>query len=232
MECGAYHTAVITENEEIYVWGRGDVNQLGIPMQELVKDHLGYFAPVPLRIDYFNGKAVTGLACGEAHTLVIDSQGGIYSFGWAEDGQLGLPSVWIKDNYMSFTNKKIVYLNHKRIVKVSAGALFSVALTDNGEIFSWGNGELGQLGLGNTVKLIEFPSVVKSLEKEIIVDVVCGESHVLCVSKNGTAYGWGQGIAGIFEMKRGGIFPYGSDVVCYLPRKLVELDISHRFVVK
>lgn len=231
LECGAYHTATITENEEIYAWGRGDVNQLGIPPQSLTKDHLGYFTSVPIKIDFFSNVQVKGLACGEAHTLVIDHNGSIYSFGWAEDGQLGLPSMWIQESYMSFAIRKIVYLNHKKIVKISAGALFSIAITENGEIYSWGNGELGQLGQGNTIKLLEFPSVVKSLEKEIIVDALCGESHVICISKNGNVYGWGQGLAGIFEM-RGGNFPYGSDVVCYLPRKLVEFDISHRVIVR
>ncbi|OMJ84646.1 hypothetical protein SteCoe_14163 [Stentor coeruleus] len=227
IESGAYHTVAITESEEIYVWGRGDVNQLGIPEKNLQKDHLGCFTSLPTKIELFGSKKIKGTACGEAHTLVIDNEGALYSFGWAEDGQLGLPNNWIKDKYMSFSPRRVIYLKHKKVVKASAGAIFSLALTDSGEIYIWGNGELGQLGLGNTVKKMEFPSIVTSLEKEIIVDAVCGEAHVICVSKAGTLYGWGQGLAGIFEM-RGNQFPYGSDVVCNLPRRLAELDISHR----
>ena len=230
LECGAYHTAVISVIGEIFVWGRGDVNQLGVSFNSLVKDQLGYFAPSPVRVEFFKGKKIKTLACGEDHTLVVDSDGALYSFGWAEDGQLGLPSMWIKDNYMSYSVRRVVYLKHKKIVKVSAGALFSIAITERGEIYSWGNGELGQLGLGNTTKTIEVPTVISSLDNEIIVEAICGESHVICVSKNGALYGWGQGIAGIFEM-RSNNFPYGSEVVCYLPRKLTDLDISHRFVI-
>jgi Regulator of chromosome condensation (RCC1) repeat len=230
IECGAYHNAAISEAGELFVWGRGDVNQLGVSNRLLVQDKLGYFAPFPLKVEFFMGKVIKTLACGEAHTLVVDNEGGLYSFGWAEDGQLGLPSTRIKDNYMSYSIRRVSYLKHKKIVKVSAGALFSIAISENGEIYSWGNGDLGQLGLGNSTKHIGFPTAILSLEKEVIVDAICGESHVICVSKNGTLYGWGQGLAGIFETK-GNNFPYGSDIVCYLPRRLVELDISHRIII-
>lgn len=230
IQCGAYHTAALTESEELYVWGRGDVNQLGLPSRLLMTDNMGSFVPIPTKLEFFIGKRLKSVACGEAHTLVLDSNGIIYSFGWAEDGQLGLPASWLKDKYMSFSPKQIVYLKHKKIAKIAAGNIFSVAVTAAGEVFVWGNGEQGQLGLGNQRKMIEVPCIVDALQSEVILDAVCGEASVICVSKAGTLYGWGQGCAGIFESK-GNMFPYGSDLVCYLPRKLCEIDISYRIVV-
>jgi alpha-tubulin suppressor-like RCC1 family protein len=154
----------------------------------------------------------------------------VFAFGWAEDGQLGLPAGWVKDSYMSYAPRQVVYLKHKKTVRVAAGAVFSAAVTDTGEVFVWGNGEAGQLGLGSRVKNRDVPSQVTALQNEVIVDVVCGEAHLICVSKAGTLYGWGQGFAGVFEDKSNS-FPYGSDLVCYLPRRLGELDISHRIVI-
>ena len=230
LQCGAYHTAVLSECEELFTWGRGDVNQLGVANRLLLSDHLGYFAASPQRVEFFTGKRVKSVACGEAHTLVLDSQGTVYSFGWAEDGQLGLPASWLKDKYMSFGPKQIVYLKHKKISKISAGSIFSVALSTSGEVYVWGNGGQGQLGLGNQRKLSEIPTQVLDLQSEVILDLVCGEASVICLSEAGTLYGWGQGCAGIFESK-GSQFPYGSDLVCYLPRKLCEIDISYRLVI-
>ena len=230
IQCGAYHTAVLSDSEELYIWGRGDVNQLGLPSRLLMTDNMGSFVAVPTKVEFFTGKRIKSVACGEAHTLVLDSNGIVYSFGWAEDGQLGLPATWLKDKYMSFGPKQVVYLKHKKIAKVAAGSIFSLAITAAGEVFVWGNGEQGQLGLGNLRKTVEVPCVVDSLQNEVILDAVCGEASVICVSKAGTLYGWGQGCAGIFESK-GSVFPYGSDLVCYLPRKLSEIDISYRVVI-
>jgi alpha-tubulin suppressor-like RCC1 family protein len=230
LQCGAYHTAVLTENEELFTWGRGDVNQLGVPSRLLLSDHMGLFSASPQKVEFFSGKRLKAVACGEAHTLVLDSSGIVYSFGWAEDGQLGLPSSWLKDKYMSYSPKQIVYLKHKKISKIAAGATFSLALTATGEVFVWGNGSQGQLGLGNHRKSSEIPSIVEDLKSEVIFDATCGETSVICLSQAGTLYGWGQGCAGIFESK-GSQFPYGSDLVCYLPRKLCEIDISYRLVI-
>ena len=36
-------------------------------------------------------KSVKQIALGEAHTLVLDTAGTVYTFGWNEFGQLGVP---------------------------------------------------------------------------------------------------------------------------------------------
>mmetsp|Transcript_10943 Transcript_10943/g.21404 ORF Transcript_10943/g.21404 Transcript_10943/m.21404 type:complete len:822 (-) Transcript_10943:56-2521(-) len=237
MECGGYHNAAITEEGELYVWGRGDVHQLGIPMKHLCKDELGYVALRPMLVDdfYRTGKKIKSVACGEAHTLVLDSEGTIYAFGWAEDGQLGLSEGELKNSIMTASIRKVRSLARHRIIKVSAGSIFSACLNDSGQVYVWGNGEQGQLGLGNRIKFTEFPTLVDSLSSEFIIDIVCGESHVICLSQSGKLFGWGQGIAGYFDSKATSAFtetfPAGSDLVCYIPRKLVEVDIAHRFVI-
>ena len=53
----------------------------------------------PKKVEYFTdknplfkGRKVVQVALGEAHTLVLDSLGQVYSFGWGQLGQLGVPS--------------------------------------------------------------------------------------------------------------------------------------------
>ena len=38
IECGGYHTLAISDAGELFLWGRGDVNQLGLPHRQLCKD--------------------------------------------------------------------------------------------------------------------------------------------------------------------------------------------------
>lgn len=237
MECGGYHNAAITDEGEMYVWGRGDVHQLGISMKHLCKDELGYVALRPMLVEdfYRSGKKLKGVACGEAHTLALDSEGTVYAFGWAEDGQLGIFENELKNSVMTASVRQVKALAKLRVVKVSAGSIFSACLTDSGQVYVWGNGEQGQLGLGNRVKFAEFPLLVDTLSTEFTIDIVCGESHVICLTQSGKLFGWGQGLAGVFDSKATSVFtetfPVGSDLVCYVPRRLFEADIAHRFVI-
>ena len=63
--------------------------------------------------------------------------------------------------------------------------------------------------------------------EEKALDVLCGESSVLCLLSSGKVFGWGMGKVGEF----GGTFSVGSDIVCYKPRELSGVDIAHRYLL-
>jgi alpha-tubulin suppressor-like RCC1 family protein len=214
LECGAYHTAAVSAAGELWTWGRGDVGQLGLPNEKLLKDEVGLCALRPTRVKWL--KAVCAAACGEAHTLVLTCDGRVVPFGWDEDGQLGLQN-----------GEKEVALKNKT-VKVAAGALFSVALLETGEVMVWGSGEMGQLGLGNANTFVRSPCKVPGVAD--VVDVVCGENSVVAVSRTGKLWAWGQGTVSTFTDSK--VFPSGSDIVCFLPHPLCEVDIVHKVLVK
>ena len=79
LECGAYHTAAISSSGELWVWGRGDVNQLGISDHKLIKDDIGFCALKPMKVKWLSH--VVSVACGEAHTLVLTADGKVNAFG-------------------------------------------------------------------------------------------------------------------------------------------------------
>jgi alpha-tubulin suppressor-like RCC1 family protein len=228
LECGGYHNAAFNTAGKLWVWGRGDVNQLGVSFKKLIHDELGYLALSPLELEEFSRwrRSVHGVACGEAHTLVLDSAGSVYAFGWAEDGQLGLPDTAISEGMMTTKIERIDGI--PKAVKVTAGSLFSAILTETGNVYSWGNGEQGQLGQGSKVLRRPRPFQLTSISAETIVDLVCGENYALAVSQEGKVFGWGQGIAGAFE---GGQFTKGSELVCYVPRELAEVDVAQHLAV-
>jgi E3 ubiquitin-protein ligase HERC2 len=76
-------------------------------------------------------------------------------------------------------------------VKVFCGAQFSIALSDNNKIYSWGKGEYFRLGHGNEQNY-NLPKLVENLSKEKITDVAVGTLHVLVATKNGDIYSWGD----------------------------------------
>lgn len=83
----------------------------------------------------------------------------------------------------------------KNITKVVAGSDFNVALDANGNMWSWGLNNYGQLGnisklTNGQPKLIYLPSGKK------IADVSCGDNFCLATTKDGEVLSWGCGTYG------------------------------------
>jgi alpha-tubulin suppressor-like RCC1 family protein len=75
------------------------------------------------------------------------------------------------------------------IVGALGGGLYhSVALKDNGTVWSWGSGQYGQLGHGTTNSSLT-PKQVSNLSG--IVEISSGERHVLSLKSDGTVWSWG-----------------------------------------
>eukprot|EP00743_Colponemidia_sp_Colp-15_P002642 GILK01002863.1.p1 GENE.GILK01002863.1~~GILK01002863.1.p1 ORF type:complete len:889 (-),score=184.57 GILK01002863.1:247-2913(-) len=192
-DCGGYHSGIVTRNGRIYTWGRGDTGQLGLDKTELTADQHGLVALAPKLVSAFQNIRIRAVACGEVHTLFLDDTGRTYSCGWGEYGQLGLGKMgW---DHKVFLPAFIPYLRHLVVVRIVTGALFSAALTVDGEVFTWGLGDHGQLGVGQ-FGCAKFPVEIKSLYSvdDRITDIHCGFASVVTCSESGMMYAWGLGI--------------------------------------
>mmetsp|Transcript_14294 Transcript_14294/g.42853 ORF Transcript_14294/g.42853 Transcript_14294/m.42853 type:complete len:339 (-) Transcript_14294:1008-2024(-) len=69
-----------------------------------------------------------------------------------------------------------------------------VILEQRNEVFVWGNGILGQLGLGRRgiTKGRLAPHRLAALDHEAIVDLAAGANHSLALSASGTVFFWGH----------------------------------------
>ena len=80
------------------------------------------------------------------------------------------------------------------IPQIKSGADFSVALKATGELEAWGRNNYGQLGIGSTESYDE-PYKLDGVD-ETIVEIACGDNHVLALTENGNIYGWGLNTSG------------------------------------
>lgn len=141
----------------IFTIGEGDMGQLGLSLQESSK-----FKKVKPSHDAIK------VACGGMHTIYLSSSGQVWSFGCNDDGALGRLTEEESENYIP----GLVNLS-ERIVEISAGDSFSVALSDLGNVFFWGvfrdsNGNVGEI----TIDPIK-------LDIEQIRAIACGANHLL-----------------------------------------------------
>jgi alpha-tubulin suppressor-like RCC1 family protein len=76
---------------------------------------------------------------------------------------------------------------------VAAGNNFSMALLENGDVFTWGSNDLGQLGRATDGTSTSVPGkVVGLLEDENIVQIDAGDSFALALAEDGSVYTWGS----------------------------------------
>lgn len=168
MSCGTQHTVALMMDGKVYSWGLGEGGLLGLGGTETQLS--------PKLISSLNNLNITYVACGGLHTLAINKQGHVYSWGRGEGGQLGIPS----DQYDSKTQEPFSStpkrvrgaIDGRIIVKVAAGEAHSLALTQNGEVYGWGYTNSGQLGLGYTSDSYEVnaPKQPSRISEPVLID--------------------------------------------------------------
>lgn len=98
-------------------------------------------------------------------------------------------------NYISFFAEFVAALESQKIVQIACGAAHSLALTEWGQVYSWGSNSLGQLGIDST-KSFSQPKIVKTLVTKHVVQIVCGHYHSIVLTNTGELYGWGSNVYG------------------------------------
>ncbi|GAB66981.1 guanidine nucleotide exchange factor, partial [Plasmodium cynomolgi strain B] len=113
------------------------------------------------------------------------------------------------------------------IIHCSAGGKHSMACTLRGELYSWGYGANGRLGLGN-IQSYNKPQLVKTFQKRKKIIYVCsGKSHSGCIDAENNVYTWGSGR--YFKLGHGDdndvLSPKRLDYLCH-SRKIFMLSFG------
>lgn len=88
---------------------------------------------------------IVRIAAGAAHALALTKEGTVYAWGLNGNGQLGIDST-TRANYATQVVDETGEGNLKNIVDIAAGANHSIAITKEGNVYTWGKGSNYQLG--------------------------------------------------------------------------------------
>jgi alpha-tubulin suppressor-like RCC1 family protein len=116
--------------------------------------------------------------------MALDDEGNVWSWGRNNSGQLGLG-----DGMSGTYGKPQPLPNLTSIVSLAAGRQHSLALSEKGEVFAWGCGRDGALGLGDK-SARKSPTKVEELED--VVAIACGRGSSFALTKDGEVYSWGR----------------------------------------
>ncbi|XP_038304736.1 X-linked retinitis pigmentosa GTPase regulator isoform X2 [Canis lupus familiaris] len=177
LSCGDEHTAVVTGNNKLYMFGSNNWGQLGLGSKSTVSK--------PTCVKALKPEKVKFAACGRNHTLVSTEGGKVYAAGGNNEGQLGLGDTEERSTFhlISF------FTSQRKIKQLSAGSNTSAALTEDGELFMWGDNSEGQIGLENVTNVCVPQQVTVG---KPISWISCGYYHSAFVTTEGQLYTFGE----------------------------------------
>ncbi|RVE75187.1 hypothetical protein OJAV_G00014280 [Oryzias javanicus] len=175
--CGDEHTALVTGNGKLFMFGSNNWGQLGLGSKLTVNK--------PTCVKALKSERVKLVACGRNHTLVWTAQGHVYASGGNSEGQLGLGDCEERTSF-----KRVQFFDSQGAVQMlAAGSNTSAALTASGKLFMWGDNSEGQIGLGKESQA--------SSPQEVGVGrpirwMSCGYYHSAFVTVDGALYTFGE----------------------------------------
>ena len=179
-------SAAVDEDGKLFTWGRARFeldetipNGLGYALDSQIESQL-----TPKSVEALSEDRVVGVALGYGFTLAVTDAGAVLSFGYSEEGVLGHGSLEAE-----VLPRRIEALAQtgRQFVAVAAGGDHALALTEEGELYGWGDG--GANGHGREERT---PRRVAALIAERVRLIDTGFDASCAVTEKGELFTWSQ----------------------------------------
>ncbi|KAF2075423.1 hypothetical protein CYY_003252 [Polysphondylium violaceum] len=186
--CGQEHSMVLTQDGQVYSWGNGLMGKLGY--QVIPGGFTSQLSqPTPRKVPH--AAKIAQIACSNWHSVLLSVKGEVYSFGSNDKGRLGRQLYSKTSNCFEV---RIVPIEQK-IKKILCGLNFTVALSEQNTIWSWGSNAKSQIGLpylGGVTEFFDRPTISKHLVSYSIQNVEVGNEHVVVLTNEGEVLTYGS----------------------------------------
>lgn len=192
---GNSHTLLLTFDSQLLSVGDNSFGQLG----------LGDLKPrrEPSVIHYFREKRVLEVCCGGQHSGVVCANNEVFFWGDSSSGQCGIGDIKLvnqpsrvkferynisdtRETHIPTPQDKDNKKNEPVIIQIACGDSHSLALSIDGEVWSWGTG--CQLGHGVDIDKVTIPTQIEFLIGKHVTSVACGAYHSLAVIQEDLSY--------------------------------------------
>ncbi|XP_072253374.1 alsin-like isoform X2 [Leuresthes tenuis] len=140
-------------------------------------------------------RPVVQVSLGEHHGLLLAQGGQVFSFG---------ELLWRDVSIPLSAPELEVSLVGKIMVRVAAGGFHCGALSEQGNVYMWGENTAGQCGVTDWGKVtnitVSEPTPVNVVDSEVVppvavrvVELACGREHSLALSAQNELWAWGSG---------------------------------------
>ena len=205
VEGGFYHAIALDSLGNLFTWGSGSRGAVGNGLSGDSNTILS-----PWRLNGGTGSGIANstkfqtIAAGYYHSLAIDKEGNLYSWGQGTEGQIGKGSP-LTDQLTPYkvnggTGSGIS--ESTKFKSVTGGTLHSLALDVEGNLYAWGNNDYGQIGNGTPGGSVPAPYKVNGGTGSGISagtrfqKIAAGDGLSLAIDTEGSLYAWGNNDSG------------------------------------
>ncbi|WKU05551.1 hypothetical protein [Micromonospora sp. HUAS LYJ1] len=169
-------------SEPAFGWGFNASGQVGNGT------HTNQSSPADIALPA--GVILDSIEAGYSHSIAVDQNGVVYTWGDNAYGQLGTG-----DTVQHDTAQAVTLPGGVKAVAVAGGQWHSIALTATGEVYAWGRNNSGQLGTGDAIS--HLTPVKATVPAGVVVTAIATHNaHNIAVDENGDLYLWGDNTYG------------------------------------
>ena len=151
---GQFHALFLSRQGTVYSWGDNTYGEIGFGVDFKWKTN-------PEAIPYFNGKVCVDVDAGGRHSLVLSDSGVLHSFGDNSEGQCGIELNRAYDPVVIET-KGMLGDDRVQPIRIFAGDAHSALVTNEGDLFAWGDNSEERLGIHTTSSIFR-PTLVEDV---------------------------------------------------------------------
>lgn len=180
---GECHSTILTHCGAVLVFGDASGGKLGLGKKKCRGEILA-----PVQVPFLKEKKCIDVSCSFYSTSVVVEDGSIVTFG---SHPAAKRKREIKPSTFTFSTK---------MMSIASGTNHSVAISNDGNCFTWGLAENGRLGHAfvDDLNFISNPKCVEFFfERRIkICKVACGAAHTVCASDSSKLFSFGWNVYG------------------------------------
>ncbi|XP_078139122.1 putative E3 ubiquitin-protein ligase HERC3 [Centroberyx gerrardi] len=121
---------------------------------------------------------IRAVSCGDDTVTLLSEEGKVLCLG------------------TTYTPRPLEISCHIPVSQVACGSQHSVALTKDGQVYTWGQNSRGQLGVGKKKPSVGSPQLLNSLSANPLVQISAGGDQSFALSVSGSVCGWGKNDCG------------------------------------
>ncbi|KAF7138142.1 hypothetical protein RHSIM_Rhsim07G0245600 [Rhododendron simsii] len=166
--------------------------------------------PCPKAVVCLAGETIVKVACGTNHTVAVDSNGFVYTWGCGDYGRLGhkeQKDEWVPRRVETFTKHNVL----PRDALIAAGSVNSACTAGGGQLYMWGK-------VKNKGDEWMYPKPVMDLSGWNIRCMDSGDMRHF-IGAESSCISWGNALSG--ELGYG---PDAQNVACGLSHSMVVVD--------
>ena len=138
------------------------------------------------------GRRFVAVAAGDRHVLALTEEGELYGWGHEEANGHGSGVAHLEEGHYERTPHRVEAFGRERVKLVDARNNCSCAVTEKGELFTWGRTTfMGSVGHGDEGPRNE-PKRVEGLSGVKVAAVAIGSTHWLAADEDGVVWAFGK----------------------------------------